>query len=69
MIAEPEPQPAVEFPQEPATPCVVDMAEAEMAKALEEFKKEFGPEKMDRELRQIQEDVECWWADRNGGDG
>ena len=53
MIAEPEPQPAVEFPQEPATPCVVDMAEAEMAKALEEFKKEFGPEKMDRELRQI----------------
>ena len=50
-------------------PSYTDMVEAQLAQAAEEFQGEISPEKMDRELRQIQEDVECWWADRAGGDG
>ena len=50
-------------------PMLTDMAEQGLGKLMEEAQREYSQEKLDRERRQIEEDLECWWADRNGGDG
>jgi hypothetical protein len=47
---------------------VVDAIENEAGKAIQEGMEE-GPRDFEREIQQFQEDVECWWAERNGGDG
>ena len=47
---------------------VVDAVENEAGKAIGEAMQE-GPREVEREIQQFQEDVECWWAERNGGDG
>ena len=53
--------------QDDVTAAVTDFA-GDALREIEKAKEE-APREIEREMSQIAQELECWWADRNNGDG